>query len=156
MYIWMCTHTCFLHVYIHISTSVVYTWNPVWHSRRILHPCLSPCVAPVHSTVWGTLLKWVPLVSFWGAVGFCTSFYFPAFFHALWKDWTEAKTEEQNEHWIDEIVGGMLKSMRRVGGQFWKSELDVKLREDCLIKSDFVEQKDKFVSRLNSVTFIYR
>lgn len=46
--------------------------------------------------------------------------------------------------------------MQRVGGQFWKSELDVKLTKDCLIKADFVEQKAKFVSRLNSVMFIYR
>lgn len=48
--------------------------------------------------------------------------------------------------------------MQRVGGQFSKSELDVKLTQDCLMKSNFVEQKNKFVSRLNSVKFqfIYR
>lgn len=38
----------------------------------------------------------------------------------------------------------MLKSVRRVGGQFSKSELDVKLTQDYLIESNFVLHKSKF------------
>ena len=98
----------------------------------------------------------------WFLLGDCRVLYFficPCFFPRFVKrlDWGQDwRTKQALNRW--EIVGGMVKSMWRVGGQFWKSVLDVKLTQDCLIKSDFVEQKNKCVSRLNSVKFrfIYR
>lgn len=61
-YIYNCMHFLHIHMnmhihvfcmctYTHISTCVVYTWNPLWHSRRILHPCPSPCAPKMQCEV---------------------------------------------------------------------------------------------------------
>lgn len=143
---YICIHT-------HISTYDL-CMESLMKFRTSLHPCLSPC----HSTVGYFFIMSAPgfFLGSWRVLYF---FIFPCFFPCFVKrlDWGQDwRTKRALNRW--EIVGGMLKSLRRVGGQFWKSELDVKLTQDCLIKSDFVEQKNKFVSRLNSVKFrfIYR
>lgn len=142
-----------IYVYTHISTYDL-CMGSLMKFRTSLHPCLSPC----HSTVGYFIIMSAPGF-FLGSCRVLYFFIFPCFFPCFVKrlDWGQDwRTKLALNRW--EIVGGMLKSMRRVGGQFWKSELDVKLTQDCLIKSDFVEQKNKFVSRLNSVKFrfIYR
>lgn len=153
MYIIICI--CFLYVDMYTHT-YLYLWfmHGIPHEIQDESSSLS-LPMPLHC---GVLFYSAPGF-FLGSCRVLYFFIFPCFFPCFVKrlDWGQDwRTKRALNRW--EIVGGMLKSLRRVGGQFWKSELDVKLTQDCLIKSDFVEQKNKFVPRLNSVKFrfIYR
>lgn len=145
---------CFLLTCTHAHLYLWFMHGSFMKFRRSLHPCLSPCLSSV-----GYFFIMNALGFFLGSCRVLYFFISPCFFPCFVKrlDWgQEWRTKRALNRW--EIVGGMLKSMQRVGGQFWKSELDIKLTLDCLVKSDFVEQKSKFVSRLNPVMFrfIYR
>lgn len=155
IYIWICTRVFSACVHTH-------TFLHLWFMHGILCGILGgffilvppyvPSVCSVRNP--STVSASGFFLGSWRVLHF---FLFPCFFPRSVKrlDWSQDwRTKRALNRW--EIVGGMLKCMWRVGGQFWKSELDVKLTADCLNKSDFVEQKAKFLSRLNSVMFIYR
>lgn len=158
----------FLHIHMNMHTYMfsacvhTHTHLHLWFMHGLLCDILGgffilvlPQVPPVCSVRYLSIMSAPGF--FLGSCRLLHFFLFPCFFPCFVKrlDWSQDwRTKRALNRW--EIVGGMLKPMRRVGGQFWKSELDVKLTENCLIKCDFVEQKAKFVSRLNSVMFIYR
>ena len=146
MYVIICMFSSCIYIYSYIQVfcisihTHIYIYDLCMESlmkfRRSLHPCLSSRPSSV-----GYFFIMSTHGFFSGSCRVLYFFiYFPAFFPCFVKrlDWGQDwRTKRILNRW--EIVGGMLKSMRRVGGQFWKSELDIKLTQDCMIKSDFVE-----------------